>query len=79
MPPADVALMLESVAFNFYYDKWQELNENGSWLRAVKAAENLSMRHYIARLGEHFRRKPDDREQTWLAMQDNATWDPRPA
>lgn len=79
VPPADLALMLEAVAFNFYYDKWQGLNENGTWLRAVKAAEDLSMRHYVARLSEHFRRGPDDREQTWLAMQDNANWDPRPA
>ena len=37
------------------------------------------MRHYIARLAGHFGRKADDRQQTWLAMQDNATWDPRPA
>jgi hypothetical protein len=79
VPPVDLALMLETLAFNFYHDKWQALNENGSWLRAVKAAEELSMRHYVSRLSEHFRRMPDDREQTWLAMQDNATWDPRPA
>ncbi|MDP8942554.1 MAG: hypothetical protein M3N16_00285 [Actinomycetota bacterium] len=78
VPPADLALMLETVAFNFYYHKWQELNGDGNWLRAVKRAEDLSMRHYVERLAQHFRRESDDRQQTWLAMQDNATWDPRP-
>lgn len=79
VPPADIALMVETVAFNFYHEKWRQLNENGSWLRAVKTAEDLTMRHYITRLTEHFQRRADDREQTWLAMQDNAIWDPRPA
>lgn len=79
VPPFDLALMLETVAFNFYYDKWRDLNEHGEWLRAVKAAEDLSIRHYAERLSAHFLRKPDDRSETWLAMQDNAIWDPRPS
>jgi hypothetical protein len=78
VPPADLALLLETVAFNFYPEKWEELNANGDWLRAVTAAEDLTLKHYLSHMTSHLRIRPDNRMQTWLAMQDNASWNPRP-
>lgn len=78
IPPADVALMLEAVAFNFYPEKWEGLNTDGDWLRAVTAAEDLCLRHYLLRLSEHLNQRRDNRSQTWLSAQDNTEWNPRP-
>jgi hypothetical protein len=76
--PADLTLLLELVAYNFFPDEWAQLNEEGEWLRLIWAAENLVVSHYARFIDAHFGRQADLREGTWLAVQDNNKFDPRP-
>jgi hypothetical protein len=79
--PADIVLAAEMVIFNFLYEDWVQLNENGEWINLVKWSEDLVLWHWVEHLRAHFERPADDRATTWLTSQDNAAasrWSPRP-
>ncbi len=76
--PVDLTLLFELVAYNFFPDEWAQLDEEGEWLHLIWAAEDLLVSHYARFIDAHFSREVDLREGTWLAVQDNMRFDPRP-
>jgi hypothetical protein len=80
-PPGDAVIAADLIAYNFHYNDWLALQEDGDWLRLVNRAEDLMLTNYVERLSAHFGGKPAiDRTTTWLSSQDNMSggWDPRP-
>jgi hypothetical protein len=79
LPPADLVLVAETLAFNFYPAAFAELNRDGDWVRLVQSAEDLVLTHYRRQMERHFRRG-SARDSTWLAAQDNEALllNPRP-
>lgn len=79
--PMDLALAVEFVIYSFFPDEWEQLNEDGTWIRLMKDAEQLVVSHFAAHMGAHFLRDANDRDRTWLAAQDNGSraYDPRPS
>lgn len=76
--PVDLILLLELVAYNFFPDAWARLNEDGEWLHLIWAVEDLLVSHYARFIDAHFACRADLREGTWLGVQDNSRFDPRP-
>lgn len=79
--PMDLTLAIEFVAYSFFPEKWEQLNERGDWLRLMKGAEQLVVSHFATLMEAHFLRDADSRDRTWLAAQDNGSgaYNPRPS
>jgi hypothetical protein len=79
--PMDLTLAIEFVIYSFFPDEWEQLNQDGTWIRLMKDAEQLVVSHFAAHMRAHFLRDANDRDRTWLAAQDNGSraYDPRPS
>ena len=79
--PMDLTLAIEFLAYNFFPEKWLQLNNRGDWFRLMVGAEQLVVSHFATHMTAHFRRGASDRDHTWLTAQDNGSgaFNPRPA
>jgi hypothetical protein len=82
VPPVDLTLFVEAIIYNFDYEAWKRLWNNGAWRSIVRQAEDLMLFAYTDELARHFARPPNLRGHSWLGALDNqrapALWNPRP-
>jgi hypothetical protein len=79
-PPMDLALLAESIVYNFYPTEWDKLNTDGAWVNLILGVERLVISHFARHMHEHFDRAESLRDRTWLTAQDNSleALNPRP-
>jgi len=82
VPPVDLTLFVEAIIYNFDYEAWKKLWDNGAWRSVVQRAEDFMMLAWAEQIAGHFGRPAKLRKDSWLAILDNGRrpplWDPRP-
>jgi hypothetical protein len=69
--PLDLALLADTITYNFFFEEWRKLNANGAWVNLMLETEQLVMSHFAEYLHTYFNSPRAGRDQTWLAAQDN--------